>query len=101
MVDTAKAVLLQTDSGATPLVLAEHGVGVALGHASLVTPMLRQGRLIRPFAPELETVGIFYLMTPSDHPLRRQARLFRDWLLAEGASTSVETLEPVSAAFPP
>ena len=92
----AKTSLLQTDSGATTLVLAEQGVGVALGHSSLVMPLLQQGRLIRPFSPALETVGIFYLITPSDHPLRRQARLFRDWLLAEGSHTSAETLEPAS-----
>jgi LysR family glycine cleavage system transcriptional activator len=92
----AKTALLQTDSGATTLVLAERAIGVALGHSSLVMPLLQQGRLIRPFAPALETVGIFYLITPSDHPLRRQARLFRDWLLAEGSNTSAETLEPAS-----
>ncbi len=94
----AKTALLESDSGATTLVLAERGVGVALGHSSLVKPLLRQGRLIRPFAPTLETVGIFYLITPSDHPLRRQARLFRDWLLAEGSQTSSEPLERASTA---
>jgi LysR family glycine cleavage system transcriptional activator len=93
------AALLQTDSGATALVLAERGIGVALSHSSLVMPLLRQGRLIRPFAPVLETVGIFYLITPSDHPLRRQARLFRDWLLAEGSNTSVETLELATSHY--
>jgi LysR family glycine cleavage system transcriptional activator len=76
----AKSALLQIDSGAT----------------TLVGPLLQQGRLIRPFAPALETVGIFYLITPTDHPLRRQARLFRDWLLAEGSNTSAQTLESAS-----
>jgi LysR family glycine cleavage system transcriptional activator len=90
---TGKISVLQTDSVATALVLAEQQVGVALGHASMVGRMLQQGRLIRPFAEALETAGIFYLITPSAHPLRRQARLFRDWLLAEGAdeSTMAET----------
>jgi LysR family glycine cleavage system transcriptional activator len=96
VVPTAKTALLQTDSGATTLLLAERGIGVALGHSSLVMPLLQQGRLIRPFAPSLETVGIFYLITPSDHPLRRQARLFRDWLLTEGTNSSAK-LEPASA----
>jgi DNA-binding transcriptional LysR family regulator len=89
---TEKAALVQTDSTATLLVLAERGVGVALGHASLVRPLLDHGRLVRPFAPDLETVGIFYLITPTDHPLRRQARLFKDWLLAEGTATSTQAL---------
>jgi LysR family glycine cleavage system transcriptional activator len=96
----SKPALLQTDSGATSLVLAERGIGVALGHSSLVTPLLQQGRLVRPFAFSLETVGIFYLITPSDHPLRRQARLFRDWLLAEGSKTSAELLEAADTTPP-
>ncbi len=86
-----KISVLQTDSITTALVLAEQKVGVALGHASMVGPMLQQGQLVRPFAEALETAGIFYLITPSAHPLRRQARLFRDWLLAEGAEASVAT----------
>jgi LysR family glycine cleavage system transcriptional activator len=97
VVPTTKTALLQTDSGATTLLLAERGIGVALGHSSLVMPLLQQGRLIRPFASSLETVGIFYLITPSDHPMRRQARLFRDWLLAEGTTSSAKPREPVSA----
>ncbi len=97
VVPTAKTALLQTDSGATTLLLAERGIGVALGHSALVMPLLQQGRLIRPFASSLETVGIFYLITPSDHPMRRQARLFRDWLLAEGTNSSAKPREPVSA----
>ena len=90
---SVKTALLQTDSEATSLVLAEQGVGVALSHSALVKPLLQQGRLIRPFSSLLETLGIFYLITPSDHPMRRQARLFRDWLLTEGSNTSAETME--------
>jgi LysR family glycine cleavage system transcriptional activator len=93
---TGKVSVLQTDSVATALVFAEQKVGVALGQASLVGPLLQQGRLIRPFAKTLETAGIFYLITPSAHPLRRQARLFRDWLLAEGAYAS--TMEESEAS---
>jgi LysR family glycine cleavage system transcriptional activator len=96
VISPSRAALLQADSEATTLILAEQGLGVALAHSALVMPLLQQGRLIRPFSSALETVGIFYLITPSDHPLRRQARLFRDWLLAEGSNTSAETLEPAS-----
>ncbi len=94
----AKPAILQTDSEANAIVLAEQGIGVALGHSALVIPLLRQGRLVKPFAPALESVGIFYLLTPSDHPLRRQPRLFRDWLLAEGTLSSVEMTEPVTVS---
>ncbi len=77
--------LLQADSGVTTLVMAEQGIGVALGHSALVLPLLQQGRLVRPFMPGLATPGMFHLITPSDHPLKRQARLFRNWLLAKGS----------------
>jgi LysR family glycine cleavage system transcriptional activator len=92
-----KAAVLQTESTATAIVLAEQAVGVALGHSSLVMPLLEQGRLTRPFPRELETVGIFYLMTPSAQPLRRQARHFLDWLLAEGANSAGMAAEPATA----
>lgn len=76
--------VLQIDSMEAALAFAEQGIGVALSHGSFVQPLLQAGRLIRPFPETLETVGIFYLITPSTVPLRRQGRLFRDWLLTEG-----------------
>jgi DNA-binding transcriptional LysR family regulator len=81
--------ILQIDSPQAAIIFAEQGLGVALGHASYVEPLIRAGRLARPFSTGLETVGIFYLITPSTFPLRRQARLLRDWLLTE-ASEGVE-----------
>lgn len=80
--------LIEVESLPTALAFAEHGLGITLGHASLVASLLASRRLIRPFPPPLEIIGIFYLITPSAHPLRRQARLFRDWVLAQ------ETAEP-------
>jgi LysR family glycine cleavage system transcriptional activator len=96
---TAKTMVLQVDSTAAALAMAEQAVGVALGHSGLVRASLREGRLVRPFPAELETVGVFYLVTPSNQPLRRQARLFRDWLLAEGTDSSASLMasaEPAS-----
>ena len=95
--DTGTAATLHTDSGLNAIALAEQGLGVALGHGALVEPLLRQGRLVRPFAPKLETDGIFYLLTPSHSPLRRQPRLFREWLLAEGTRASAEQAEALGA----
>lgn len=77
--------LLEIDSLATAIAFAEQGIGIALGHASLVDPLIEAGRLSRPFPSPLEIIGIFYLITPTAHPLRRQARLFRDWVLAQGS----------------
>lgn len=86
----SQASLLELDSLATAIGFAEQGLGIALGHASLVDPLIDDGRLIRPFPGPLEIIGIFYLITPIAHPLRRQARLFRDWVLAQG-SEGIET----------
>lgn len=80
--------VLQIDSVESALSFAEQGIGVALSHGSFAESLLKQGRLIRPFPAPLETIGIFYLVTPSAFPLRRQARLFRDWLLAEGTKSA-------------
>jgi LysR family glycine cleavage system transcriptional activator len=74
---------LQSDTSATALALAEQGVGVALGHASLVEGLIAEGRLIRPFAPALQTKGVFYLIEPSGRPISPQARIVREWLLQE------------------
>lgn len=80
----SKSPSLLVDCSSAAITCAEEGLGIALGSASLITRQLESGRLIRPFPSPLETIGIFYLLTPSTHRLRRQARLFRDWLLAEG-----------------
>lgn len=77
--------VLQIDSPEASLLLAEQGLGIALAHGSFAEPLIKAGRLVRPFSKRLEMVGIFYVITPSAFPLRRQARLLRDWLLAEAA----------------
>lgn len=83
-----EAPMLEVDSLATAVAFAEQGLGVALGHAALVAPLLSSGVLVRPFPSPHEIIGIFYLITPTAHLLRRQARLFRDWLLAIGSEES-------------
>ncbi|GAB0114455.1 hypothetical protein AcidC75_19790 [Acidisoma sp. C75] len=82
---------LIVDCSSAAISCAEEGIGVALGSGSLVASHLAMGRLVRPFPPSLETIGIFYLLTPSTHRLRRQARVFRDWLLAEGPESHEAT----------
>jgi LysR family glycine cleavage system transcriptional activator len=78
--------VLQTDTSAIGLELAAEGVGIALGHSSLVEPMIRAGRLARPFAVEIDAQGPFYLVAPSDRPMRPEAQSFKTWLLAEAAA---------------
>jgi LysR family glycine cleavage system transcriptional activator len=78
--------VLQTDTSAIGLELAASGVGIALGHSSLVKPLIQTGRLVRPFAAEIDALGPFYLVSPSDRPMRAEAKSFTAWLLAEAAA---------------
>ncbi|HWA46316.1 MAG TPA: LysR substrate-binding domain-containing protein [Hypericibacter adhaerens] len=78
--------VLQTDTSAIGLELAAEGVGIALGHSSLVKPMIAANRLARPFAAEIDAQGPFYLVSPSDRPMRPEARSFKGWLLDEAAA---------------
>lgn len=78
---------LQTDTSAIALALAAAGLGVALGHSSLVGTYLAGGRLVMPFNVAVSTKNIFYLVMPENRPLRRDAAIFRDWLLQAAAET--------------
>jgi LysR family glycine cleavage system transcriptional activator len=91
--------VLQTDTSAIGLELAAEGVGIALGHSSLVEPMIRAGRLARPFAAEIDAQGPFYLVAPSDRPMRAEAKSFKSWLLAEAAAeVDAEAMQPRNRA---
>jgi LysR family glycine cleavage system transcriptional activator len=84
---------LQTDTSGLAISLAQSGAGVALGHHSLVEPLLASGQLQRPFELELKTSGVFYLIAPADRGMRAAARRFKAWLLSEcngAASTGSE-----------
>lgn len=74
---------LQTDTSGLAISLAQSGAGVALGHRSLVEPLLASGQLTRPFDLELKTSGVFYLIAPNDKVVRPAAGLFKSWLLRE------------------
>lgn len=58
------------------------GQGVALGRTTLVRSDLDQGRLVRPFALELESALGYWFLTPRGQP-RPALRAFRAWLRAE------------------
>ncbi len=61
---------------------AAHGMGLALGHTSLIQKDLKSGRLIKPFESSLQDQMAYYIVTPvgTDNKL---ANVFRDWLLEE------------------
>lgn len=75
---TAFTAIAKTDTSA--LALAAAGAGVALGHRSLATADLRDGRLVAPFETRLPAEPVFHLVMPRGRPSRPEARLLRDWL---------------------
>ncbi|MEQ1951220.1 transcriptional regulator GcvA [Mesorhizobium sp. CN2-181] len=66
---------------------AEAGQGFALGDFMLVTDALIAGRLIRPFDLEQREEWGYYLVHAREAPANRQARAFREWLIAEVENT--------------
>ena len=63
--------------------LAINGEGVALGSPWLLAEDLEAGRLVMPFAQQLEHPEGYHLVYPPGALEQPAARLFRDWLLAE------------------
>ncbi len=61
------------------------GQGVALAREVLARRELEAGRLVRPFEMSLPTRFAYYVVSPEETAERPKVRLFRDWLLAEGA----------------
>lgn len=61
------------------------GEGIALGRTTLVAQDLAEGRLVRPFEPELESpLGYYFVCRPqdADDPM---IAAFRNWLVEEAA----------------
>jgi len=82
------AQFLQTDTSAISLELAAVGLGVALGHSSLVGSMLQKNILAKPFEIAIETAGVFYLVMPRDRKLRAPAQAFLTWLQSKASDDS-------------
>lgn len=78
---------VQVDTSAISLELAEAGVGVALGHSSLVASKLDSGALVRPFEQSLVANELFHLVRPSGSKTNLSADAFAEWLLEQARST--------------
>lgn len=61
---------------------ARSGQGVALGWASLVSPLIESGDLIQVTDAEIPASFSYFVTWSSRRPLSRQASILRDWLLA-------------------
>lgn len=59
------------------------GQGIALGRTTLISRDLREGRLVRPFALELESSLAYWLLTPRGVAVSGPVRALTEWLLDE------------------
>ncbi len=61
---------------------ARSGQGVALGWASLVTPLIEAGDLVQLTDAEIAAPQSFFVTWSARRPLSRQGCILRDWLLS-------------------
>ncbi len=59
------------------------GQGIALGGGRLAEDFLARRTLIRPIDAALVSERSFYLLIPTEVPLSKSGRQFRDWILSE------------------
>lgn len=83
---SAAARFAYADSTLVAMAMASEGVGVALARAPVSDNAVRGAGLV-PCLPECQTAGRegYHLVYPERAALRRPARVFRDWLLAQCA----------------
>jgi LysR family glycine cleavage system transcriptional activator len=92
------AASLQTDTSALALALAAAGAGVALGHRSLVTDYVGDGRLVAPFETRLPAEPVFHLVMPRGRPPRPDARVLRDWLFETAHDRTLDAAQVAAQA---
>lgn len=74
---------LLCDTMATSHALAGYGAGVAMGRSSFMPEAVADEALVAPFSLWLEVDEAFYLTRPGRAPVRDEAALLWDWLVAE------------------
>jgi LysR family glycine cleavage system transcriptional activator len=79
--------------------LTMSGAGVAIGIEPLVTHLLVDGRLIGLSGHRLASARAFYLLARRGAETRRPVRLFRAWLQAEAARSSLAPTASLPAAI--
>ena len=70
------------DSSLTLAEAAAQGAGIALLPTRMFEHMLQQGRLVRPFAHEVDT-GAYWLTHLKSRPASGALQVFRQWLIAQ------------------
>ncbi|HME37898.1 MAG TPA: LysR substrate-binding domain-containing protein [Steroidobacteraceae bacterium] len=82
------------DTTIAALELAAAGAGVALAHGIFLGAYFATGRLVRALAQEFTDDNSYFVITPErPQRIRREARLFREWLVATAAECAVDGSE--------
>jgi len=61
------------------------GLGIAMGYIELAAGDIAEGRLVRPFAAEVQHPWSYYVVIPQDNVADLQVEIFCDWLRTEVA----------------
>ena len=78
------------DTSIAALELAAAGAGVALTHGIFLDAYFAAARLVMALPQEFADVKSYFVVTPErPQRIRREVRLFKDWLLALGAARGV------------
>ena len=70
---------------------AVEGLGIALGRATMVRPLIESGRLVAPFAERMRGRYAHHFVYPPRSRDHAAFRAFREWLLAEAATFRAAT----------
>lgn len=74
---------LSFEDPALALNAAVDGLGIAMGYLELAADDIESGRLVQPFAAQIEHQWSYYIVTPEDESANPLAEVFCDWLRAE------------------
>ena len=91
---------LRFNSSDHALEAAAEGAGVLLGQRELAHDDLRSGRLVAPFALEVEAERSFHFVCPDGLQSRPKIRAFYEWLAAEVARMHEERAAAGKSAGP-
>ena len=88
--DVGKITRIEIDQTSMAIEAAIHGQGVVLANPLLTEEDVAEGKLVHLFPENVLRVPFgYYLVHPKSRALRGQAKLFRDWLLAEAQELAI------------
>jgi LysR family glycine cleavage system transcriptional activator len=78
---------IKVENSALAYQAAIDGLGVVIAQRSFVADDLAAGRLVAPFALQVDGDGAYWLGCPADRPRHEAVATFEAWILREAAVT--------------